>query len=534
MPSAPLRFAVAACLLFVIPTTLLAQDDAKPSAASAALPPLPDSAGWGIHVLAAARDPGGTIWLGTYGHGLFRLPPAATTWDVIRHDSSATSLSWDFVHALAFGPRGETWYGTVGNGWGLSTDGGRTWRNWGAAELGSEWEYVSPAGIATRGDTTVIATADGLQLTTDDGAHWLAVVDSGGVQSLGPADTAIALLASAYVRRVAPDSRGWLISTLRGNQRLRHNGTRWEIQPVAAAPFSSANAILIGRQQYRGTTCGLRPAIDTLPCLRRASKTGEAPRAPLTTWFRRPISTTDNAAIDQTYRYGSTMGGNFQQHQGVEFNNPAGTPVLAIGSGTVGYAGRAEQGALTVAIRHDSTITVRGRKLAIWSVYYHNSRLEVKSGQKVAAGQRIARVGNTGRATNEHLHLEVHAAPRDSAAAIVDSLERFPPYTTNPELWIEPLPGTGIVAGQVLDAAGKPVPQARIYGIIKPDPRETPFSYAETYGDQGHPHPLYGEHFAVSDVPPGSYVLGVEIGGTKVMRRVTVEAGKLTWVVFRP
>ena len=169
MPSAPLRFAVAACLLFVIPTTLAAQDDAKPSAASAALPPLPDSAGWGIHVLAAARDPGGTIWLGTYGHGLFRLPPAATTWDVIRHDSSATSLSWDFVHALAFGPRGETWYGTVGNGWGLSTDGGRTWRNWGAAELGSEWEYVSPAGIATRGDTTVIATADGLQL---DDRRW--------------------------------------------------------------------------------------------------------------------------------------------------------------------------------------------------------------------------------------------------------------------------------------------------------------------------------------------------------------------------
>ncbi|HEX2217173.1 MAG TPA: hypothetical protein VHG35_00095, partial [Gemmatimonadales bacterium] len=24
------------------------------------LPPLPDSAGWGVHVLAAARDPGGT------------------------------------------------------------------------------------------------------------------------------------------------------------------------------------------------------------------------------------------------------------------------------------------------------------------------------------------------------------------------------------------------------------------------------------------------------------------------------------------
>ncbi len=93
----------------------------------------------------------------------------------------------------------------------------------------------------------------------------------------------------------------------------------------------------------------------------------------------------------------------------------------------------------------------------------------------------------------------------DSVALIVDSLQRFPPYTTNPELWIEPLPGTGIVVGQVLDAKGVPVPQARIYGLIKTEPIETPFSYAETYGDKAHSHPLYGEHFAVSDVLPGSY-----------------------------
>jgi hypothetical protein len=45
---------------------------------------------------------------------------------------------------------------------------------------------------------------------------------------------------------------------------------------------------------------------------------------------------------------------------------------------------------------------------------------------------------------------------------------------------------------------------------------------------------LYGENFAVSDVPEGTYVLGVEVGGARILRRVTVEAGKLTWVVFRP
>ena len=38
----------------------------------------------------------------------------------------------------------------------------------------------------------------------------------------------------------------------------------------------------------------------------------------------------------------------------------------------------------------------------------------------------------------------------------------------------------------------------------------------------------------MSDVPPGVYLMGVDIEGRKVFRKVTVEDGKLTWVVFRP
>jgi len=505
------------------------------ASAQTKLPPLPDSTGWGVHVLAVARDAQGTIWVGTYGQGIYRLPIGAETWESIRADTTGKSISFNFVQALAFGSRGEIWYGTVGNGWGVSTDGGATWRNWTLKQLGPEWQYVAPSGIVVRGDTTVIATADGLQLTTDDGAKWTAFGDAIGPRAKGPADTVFPLLTNEYVRRLAADRRGWNVATLRGNQRIWHGEGGWQSQPLTATAFPPANALLIGRQLIRGTPCGLRPAADTLPCLRQANApAADAPRNPLTTWFRRPIALSDNSFIDQTYRYGSTMGGAFQQHQGVEFNNPDGTPVYAIGSGTVVYAGPAEEGALTVTIRHDTTITAHGRRYRIFSSYYHNSALKVKVGQKVRAGTVISRVGNTGRATNDHLHLEISASPSDSISVIVDSLQRFPPYTSNPELWIEPLPNTGIVAGQVLDAAGAPVPQARIYGIAKREPVETPFSYAETYGDKAHPHPLYGEHFALGDVPAGTYVIGTEIEGQKVFRQITVEAGKLTWVVLKP
>ncbi len=155
-------------------------------------------------------------------------------------------------------------------------------------------------------------------------------------------------------------------------------------------------------------------------------------------------------------------------------------------------------------------------------------------GDRVARGEVISRVGNTGRATNDHLHLEVHAAPTDSVRYIVNPDERYPPYTTNPELWIEPLPETGIIAGQVFDADGNAVPQARIYGIHKPEPRETPFAFAETYGPRNHPSPMYGEHFAISDVPAGKHTLRAKIGDRWVERTVTVAPGLMTWVEFRP
>ncbi|MCL7983086.1 MAG: peptidoglycan DD-metalloendopeptidase family protein, partial [marine benthic group bacterium] len=247
--------------------------------------------------------------------------------------------------------------------------------------------------------------------------------------------------------------------------------------------------------------------------------------------FRRPVLRADNPHLDQTYTYGSTMGGNFQQHQGVEFNVPEGTPIHSIGDGEVAFAGQAEAGALTVVIRHDEPIEGQ----TVWSTYFHNSELLVETGQRVGERDPIARAGNTGRATNDHLHLEIHTTPADADPSVVVSPEeRYPPYTRNPQLWIDPLPGTGVIAGRVFDGSGNSVPGARVYGVTKPEPTETPFSFAETYEDRANPDPVFGEHFAIGDVPAGVYVLGVQVDGAKIWRTVRVAEGRVTEVDFRP
>ena len=529
-----------------------------------AIPPLPDSGGWGVHVLASARAPDSSLWVGTYGQGIYVLRPKATTWEHIQSssDSASHSISWDFVLAFGFGAQGEVWYGTVGNGWGVSADGGRTWKNWELRQLGPEWQYVAPNGIVTRGDTVYIATADGIKVTWDDGRTWRVITDLAGAATA--TDSILGVIQNQYVLAItlgdpADGHNNLWISDLRGIAHSPDGGRTWH-EGFAPVPCSAkgcgnrarvfatdpAKRLWVWTEQgmYRfGADVGGWKRADSVPIDLFAGRLGmrtpvTAPGEPGTvairglkhTWFRRPIDLVDQPYIDQTYRFGSTMGGNFQPHQGVEFNNPDGTPVHAIGDGVVVYSGLAEAGSNTIAIRHDRKLD--GQYL--FSVYYHNSKLLVTVGQKVKAGEVISLVGNTGRATNDHLHLEVHVAPVTDSSKIVAADVRYPPFNRNPELWIEPVPGTGVVAGQVWDGKGQPVEQAHIYGLVKPEPQETPFSFIETYGPRNHSDPVYHEHFAVGDVPPGAYTLGVEIDGKKVYRRIEVKAGKLTWVEFRP
>ncbi len=522
---------VLAWLVLSLPAPLAGQSVSAPSQEG----PLPDPTGWGTHVLAVAEAPDGAVWVGTYGQGIYvSRDGSGDDWERIAANDS-TSISWDFVNAFAFAGR-TVWYGTVGNGWGRSTDGGKTWRNWTLSDLGPQWQYVAPHGISVAGDTVYVATADGLRATHDGGETWREF----GADVL-PNKYLLALTIDPSICGAAKCSAPRItVYHLRGVSWTGNGGDAWVNARTQAAdspaggPDPRAEA---RRADSLRQAAGASPLVREILSWEGRFREYSAPDAPLAEpgdrahfWFRRPIAAEDDPYLDQTYLYGSTMGGNFQQHQGVEFNNPEGTDVHAIGDGVVAWAGPAEAGSNTVAVLHDRRLDGQ----FVWSTYYHNVDLVTKVGDRVAEGDVIAHVGHTGRATNDHLHLEIHVTPTDDVSQVIDPDQRYPKFTRNPQLWIEPLSGTGAIAGRVVDGAGAPVPGVRVYGVTKLEPRETPFSFAETYEDKAHPDPVFGENFAIGDVPPGEYVIGAEIGGTRVFRRVRVESGRVTEVELAP
>ena len=85
-------------------------------------------------------------------------------------------------------------------------------------------------------------------------------------------------------------------------------------------------------------------------------------------------------------------------HRGLDIRADGGTPIVAAAQGLVIASGFEPRYGQRVTIEHEGGFA---------TVYAHNERNLVEVGQTVAAGQVIAVVGRTGRATGEHLHFEI-------------------------------------------------------------------------------------------------------------------------------
>lgn len=243
-------------------------------------------------------------------------------------------------------------------------------------------------------------------------------------------------------------------------------------------------------------------------------------------FFVRPI------AADQTnwpvadYRYGGVFFGRTIVHTGVDIPSPEGTPIMAAGPGTVVWTGwglfretpgdETDPYGLAVAIRHDFGYNDQ----QLYTIYAHMSEMNVIVGQHVETREVIGFVGSTGATTGPHVHFEV----------------RFPGnsffYTYNPELWIAPPQGWGVLAGRVMDAKGNTLNQTDV-SVIAERPKRT--LVARTYGNGGaiNPDPYYNENLVLGDLPAGIYKITLKYEDKNYQTWVEVFPGQVAFFTFR-
>ncbi|MBE6760159.1 MAG: M23 family metallopeptidase [Ruminococcaceae bacterium] len=122
----------------------------------------------------------------------------------------------------------------------------------------------------------------------------------------------------------------------------------------------------------------------------------------------------ENAVISSPFGFRDhPINGKYSFHSGLDLAAPEGTDIRAMLDGVVVTAKYASDYGNYAVIDHGEFQTL----------YAHCLTLNVSAGQQVSAGQKIAEVGSTGRATGSHLHVEFRCNGQryDPAVVLGDS-----------------------------------------------------------------------------------------------------------------
>ncbi len=239
--------------------------------------------------------------------------------------------------------------------------------------------------------------------------------------------------------------------------------------------------------------------------------------------FARPIPSGDVNWPNPRYRYGSTLFGEETIHTGVDLGAERDTPVIAAGPGEVVWVGfglyrgiedPTDPYGLAIAIRHD----FGHERERLFTIYAHLQSANVWPGQRVETGEQIGTVGETGHASGPHLHFEVRKGENRYFA------------TRNPELWMVPAEGWGVLAGKVENTYGgdlsehliqiRSVESGRVWDV---------WTYAL---GTVVPDEIYQENFVISDLPAGPYEVTIQFLGKNYVMHLLVKAGQTNFIRF--
>jgi murein DD-endopeptidase MepM/ murein hydrolase activator NlpD len=240
-------------------------------------------------------------------------------------------------------------------------------------------------------------------------------------------------------------------------------------------------------------------------------------------YFIRPIAADDINWPLWDYRYGGMFFENVV-HTGIDIPAGVGTPVIAAGSGKVIWAGSGlyrgvdapdDPYGLAIAILHD--FSHLGERL--FTIYAHLDRIDVTYGQLVRAGDPLGLSGETGIVTGPHLHFEIRIGKNGFF------------FTRNPELWLAPPQGWGLLAGRVMNTGGKLIAgqQVQVVSLDSSIKR-----IAKSYGlESVNSDPYYQENIVISDLPAGLYEIRIAYAGFLRTQQVEIKPGLVSYFTFQ-
>jgi murein DD-endopeptidase MepM/ murein hydrolase activator NlpD len=249
-------------------------------------------------------------------------------------------------------------------------------------------------------------------------------------------------------------------------------------------------------------------------------------------FFARPIAADNVNWPLAEYRYGGVFFAPNIVHTGVDIDAAEGTPILAAGPGTVvssdwglyteAPGNQNDPYGMAVVVRHDFGY----KDQALFTIYAHMSKLLAIVGSHVETGDVLGLVGATGATTGPHLHFEVRVGQNTFY------------NTSNPELWMTPPQGWGVLVGRIMNEQGDLLNQNLVN--VQSIAARSPLRTVRTYGIGAvNSDPYYHENLVLSDLPAGVYKISIlykpEDSDTALNHETWVEIfpGQVSYVTFQ-
>jgi len=240
-------------------------------------------------------------------------------------------------------------------------------------------------------------------------------------------------------------------------------------------------------------------------------------------YFNRPLSLSTSHKLNVDYRYGYYYPDEDVVHTGIDIAGSRGDAVLAAAPGKVIFAGfgllngandSEDPYGLAVMLRH--SFSYEG--YTIYTVYAHLDKVSVTKGAWLESGDKVGTIGMTGNTSGPHLHFEIRIENSNG-----DKVQ-------NPELWLAPLVGYGVLAGQIETTYGMMMTTKTLWlKSLESGKTWTLITYAPKTKQVDD---YYRENFAIGDLPLGDYEISTYYNGLIYKREIFIAPGAVNYIKF--